>query len=255
MNFIARHLLLLALGASAAFSQTVGGLNPTTEPLPPSYQPPATTPDLSNPDPNAIHRLALMKVRFGPQVYDIVIELFPDHAPKTVANFVKNVESGFYKGLVFHRAIEDYLIQAGDSATKSDDNRDQWGLTQDYTIPGEFDLKHRPGAVAMARRPDEVNPNKESDGTQFYIAAGNLRALNGEYSVFGQVVYGLESVKRISRAVKDTNDAPLQRIEIVDMKIAEQKGPIAKPTNSKSRKTTKPEALKGPLEKFLERIW
>lgn len=253
MNFLARPLLAVALSASALFAQTGGGLSPTTEPDGPSFQAPSPNP-LVNEDPNAIHQLALLKVRFGPSELDIVIELFPEQAPKTVANFVKNVENGFYKGLVFHRAIEDYLIQTGDAASRDDARRDEWGLSQEYTIPAEFTLKHRPGSVAMARRPDEVNPNKESDGTQFYIAAGNLRALNDEYTVFGQVVYGLDSVKRISRAVKDTNDTPLQRIEIVDLKITEHKGPVMQ-QGSKTRKVTKPEALKSPLEKLLERVW
>ena len=113
------------------------------------------------------------------------------------------------------------------------------------------------GSVAMARRSDKVNPKHDSDGTQFYFGLGNMSALNGSYTVFGQVVSGLDVVKRISHAVTDSNDCPVARIEIKDVKISEQKGPLFSmiTTPHGNTRQSKPDALKGSLEKFIERIW
>jgi len=205
------------------------------------------------------HKLAVMAITFGGNTEQIVIKLEPEGAPQTVANFIQNVEKGTYKGLAIHRAIPDYLVQTGDPATRSNDNRDQWGLGEEYTIPGEFKLKHKLGSVVMARRGDKVNPDRKSNGTQFYIAVGNLSGLDGQYSVFGEVVSGLDVIKRISRSVRDSNDAPIERIEIADIKVVDHKGPIVRLTNNdsapKRRGTSKPDALKNPFEKFLDRVW
>lgn len=207
-----------------------------------------------------MHKVAVMSVKFGGDEQQIIFKLEEEKAPKTVANFIQNVEKGTYKGLAFHRTIPDYLVQTGDPATRSNDNREQWGLTEEYTIPGEFSLPHTLGSVAMARRGDKVNPDRKSNGTQFYFAVGNLSGLNGQYSVFGQVVAGLDVLKRISQSIRDTNDAPVERIEITDIKVIDHKGPIVRLTNTgngerKRRGTSKPDALKGPFEKILTRIW
>lgn len=206
-----------------------------------------------------VHKVAVMSVKFAGDVHQIIFKLEEEKAPRTVANFIQNVEKGTYKGLAFHRTIPDYLVQTGDPASRSNDNRDQWGLTEEYTIPGEFSLPHTTGSVAMARRSDKVNPDRKSNGTQFYFAVGNLSALNGQYSVFGQVVAGLDVLKRISQSIRDSNDAPVERIEITDIKVIDHKGPIVRLTNTgndrKRRGSSKPEALKGPLEKILTRIW
>lgn len=205
---------------------------------------------------NEVHTIAVMNVEFGGSERQIIFELLGGKAPKTVQNFVENVDKGIYKGMAFHRAVDDYLVQTGDPASKDEAAREKWGLTQDYTIPGEFQLPHVAGSVAMARRGDKVNPSRKSDGTQFYFALGNMTHLNGQYSVFGQVISGLEDLKEMSKAVTDTNDCPLERVEIKSIKVAEQKGPLITMTGSgKNKRMTKPEAAKGPLEKLLERVW
>jgi cyclophilin family peptidyl-prolyl cis-trans isomerase len=207
---------------------------------------------------NEVHTLAVMEVEFGGSDHQIVFELLRDKAPKTVQNFIENVEKGIYPGMAFHRAVDDYLVQTGDPASKDNDARDQWGLTQEYTIPGEFALPHVSGSVAMARRGDKVNPSRKSDGTQFYFALGNMTGLNGQYTVFGQVVSGLADLKEMSQVVTDSNDCPLERVEIKKMKIVEQKGPLITMNGAgsgKDRRMTKPDAAKGTLEKLLERIW
>jgi cyclophilin family peptidyl-prolyl cis-trans isomerase len=204
-----------------------------------------------------VHVLAAMEVKIGGGGSEsVLIELYPNDAPNTVKNFINNVNKGFYKGLAFHRAIKDYLVQVGDPKSKDQTTRDQWGLTQEYTIPGEPKLPHLVGSVAMARRNAKVNPKLESDGTQFYIAVGNLSALNGSYTVFGQVIEGMDVVKRMSEITSDSNDCPLARIEIKKMVISEHKGPVVTIVKvGKKKRQTKPDSLKSPLERFLERIW
>lgn len=206
---------------------------------------------------NEVHTIAIMKVDTGSGEREIIFELLGDKAPKTVQNFVENVEKGVYKGLAFHRAVDDYLVQTGDPASKDDGARETWGLTQEYTIPGEFALPHVSGSVAMARRGDKVNPSRKSDGTQFYFAIGNMTGLNGQYTVFGQVVSGLEDLREMSQVVTDTNDCPLERMEIKSIRVAQQKGPLITMSSGsgKTKRTTKPEAAKGALEKLIERVW
>jgi len=203
------------------------------------------------------HTIAAVLFSIGGEEREVMFELLDDGAPKTVENFKKNVSEGVYKGQAVHRTISDYLVQTGDPASKDKSARETWGTSQEYTIPGEFKLPHTVGAVAMARRSDKVNAMRASDGTQFYFVLGDMSALSGSYTVFGQVVTGLDALKKISHTVADSNDCPLARIEIKDIKIFEQKGPLIALTTptGRSKRATRPEALKGPVEKFIERIW
>jgi cyclophilin family peptidyl-prolyl cis-trans isomerase len=217
---------------------------------------PATPAKPGDAERDKVHSLAVVEIKLGSAREQILIELFPEAAPETVANFIKNANSDTYNGLAFHRAIKDYLVQTGDPLSKDLSARDKWGLSQEYTIKGEPKLPHVVGSVAMARRGDKVNPKQESDGTQFYFALGNLSALNGSYTVFGQVVSGLDVLKRISEVPTDSNDCPLGRVEIKSVKITKQKGPLMTLVNAgRQRRMTRPDALKGPFEKFIERIW
>lgn len=205
------------------------------------------------------HKLAVMKVIFGGEERQIVFELLPNEAPVTVQNFVDNVNKGTYNGQAFHRAVDGYLVQTGDPASKDKGQRDQWGLGEEYTIPGEFKLPHTVGSVAMARRSDKVNPNRKSNGTQFYFAVGDMSSLNGQYSVFGKVVVGMDDLKELSKVATDSNDCPLERAEIKSIKVVDQKGPVVAMASSSANKgkrgKTKPDSLKGPFEKFLDRVW
>ena len=139
---------------------------------------------------------------------DIEIELRPDKAPKTVENFLKLTKEGFYNGLTFHRVIPGFVIQGGDP-----EGTGRGG--PGYTIPAEItDLKHTVGAVAMARLPDNVNPEKKSSGSQFYIALANLPHLDGEYTVFGYVIKGMDVAQKIASVKRDRYDKPETPIHI-----------------------------------------
>ena len=206
----------------------------------------------------AVHVVAIMDVSWGHDSGEILFELFPNEAPKTVENFRSNAEKGLYNGMAIHRAIKDFLVQTGDPASKDESAREKWGLSEESTIPAEIKLPHIAGSVVAARRGDKVNPERKSDGSQFYFVLGNMSGMDGQDTVFGQVVSGLDVLRRIARSVTDSNDCPVQRIEIKKVVVVDQKGPVTElvtTTSHGKRRITKPDALKGPMERFLERIW
>lgn len=132
---------------------------------------------------------------------NITCELFPERAPLSVTNFITLAKEGFYDGLAFHRVVRNFVIQGGDP-----EGTGQGG--PGYTIPSEIGLPHTQGALAWARLPDEVNPQKRSSGSQFYITLEEVPYLDGEYTVFGQTIGGLEVSKKIAPGDK------IQKIEI-----------------------------------------
>lgn len=199
--------------------------------------------------------IALMIVEVNGVKRKVVIQLEPDVAPKTVANFKKLAGDGFYDGLAFHRAIKNYIVQTGDPNTKTDDKKDEWGLTDSgYKIAPELKGQHIKGAVAMARPGDIAAPDKSSSGSQFYITLRTQKRLDGNYSVFGQVTQGLEVLEAISGVAVDTNDTPVRRVNIKSVRLVSADSPDLQP-DPLARKKTKPESEKGALEKFIERIW
>ena len=125
----------------------------------------------------------------------IVFEMFPDKAPKTVENFIKLADAGFYNGVKWHRVVPGFVIQGGDPNSKDNDpNNDGMG-GPGYTIPAEFnDMHHEKGTVAMARSQDP-----DSAGSQFYICLTPQPQLDGQYTVFGQVTEGLDVIDAIQQ--------------------------------------------------------
>lgn len=152
---------------------------------------------------NSQNPVAVLETNFGA----IEIALDPSAAPLTSANFEKLVRQGFYNNLTFHRIIPGFVIQGGDP--KGDGTGGPG-----YTIPAEIKLAHKRGAVATARLGDQVNPQKESSGSQFYIALADLPMLDGQYTVFGQVTAGMDAVDRISAVRTDAGDKPLEAVII-----------------------------------------
>lgn len=126
----------------------------------------------------------------------IVIELYPNKAPSTVANFAKLANSGFYNGIKWHRVEPGFVIQGGDPLSKDEDPNNDGTGGPGYMINAEFnDVKHVKGTVAMARQPQDPN----SAGSQFYICLAPAPFLDGQYTVFGQVVEGLDVVDSIQK--------------------------------------------------------
>lgn len=145
----------------------------------------------------------VLETNFGP----IKIKLDESAAPKTAENFKKLAREKFYDGLTFHRVIPDFVIQGGDP------NGNGTG-GPGYTVEAEINLPHRRGAVAAARLPDQLNPQRESSGSQFYIALQDLPMLDGQYTVFGEVASGMEVVDLIARVRTDENDKPVEPVII-----------------------------------------
>ena len=165
-------------------------------------------------------------------VFDIVtnmgtmkIKLY-SQTPLHRENFSKLALSGYYDGLLFHRVINGFMIQAGDPLSKDPEMKDKWGTGgPDYTIPAEFipEYTHKKGALAAARRGDAANPMKESSGSQFYIVQdeAGCAQLNGEYTVFGETLEGLNVIDAIAAVEKDGRDRPLNDVVIKSIKVDE----------------------------------
>jgi peptidyl-prolyl cis-trans isomerase B (cyclophilin B) len=179
-----------------------------------------------------------VKVLISTDYGDMIAELY-NETPKHRDNFVKLIKEGWYGGSPFHRVIKDFMIQGGHNS----DGRQDPG----YTIPAEFsnDLYHKKGALAAARMGDQVNPKKESSGCQFYIVQGKvieeamlasmsarsgfsysdeaIKAyttiggtphLDGGYTVFGELVSGLEVIDKIAAVQTGQGDVPVKEVKM-----------------------------------------
>ncbi len=139
------------------------------------------------------------------------------------ANFAKLAMNGFYDGLLFHRVINGFMIQAGDPLTKDPANADMFGTGgPGYTVPAEFvpEYRHKKGAIAAARRGDAANPKKEATGSQFYIVQNEMACaqLDGQYTVFGETVEGLDVIDKIAAVQTDRRDRPVAQVKIISIK-------------------------------------
>lgn len=141
-----------------------------------------------------------------------------DQTPLHKENFIKLAREGFYDGTTFHRVMDDFMIQGGDPNSKDDDPLNDGMGGPGYTIPAEFveKLAHVKGAVAAARQNDRVNPEKASSGSQFYIVENSdgTHYLDNKYTVFGQVINGMEVVEKIAEVEKDGRNRPLENIKM-----------------------------------------
>ncbi len=147
---------------------------------------------------------------------EMVLEFYPEVAPNHVENFKKLAKKGFYDGQCFHRVIKGFMIQGGDPNTKDESKKDQWGQGgPGYTINAEFNSKpHVRGTLSMARTPD---PN--SAGSQFFICHGEPSFLNGQYTVFGQLIKGDDVLEKIATTPTEPGDRPVKRMGIESIKI------------------------------------
>jgi len=145
----------------------------------------------------------------------IVIQLDSSAAPKHAENFKKLVKDGFYDGTTFHRVIPGFMIQGGDPLSKDQAKRAEHGTGgPGYTIPAEIGKKHKRGSVAAARQGDPVNPKRESSGSQFYICVVDTSFLDGQYTVFGEVVEGMDVADKIVAKPRDPRDNPKEPVTV-----------------------------------------
>ncbi len=144
----------------------------------------------------------------------IIVELYPDVAPITVANFQKLVGEGFYNGLIFHRVINNFMIQGGDPEGTG------FGGSEE-TIKGEFasngvenNLLHTRGVISMARSYDP-----DSASSQFFICHRDSHHLDGDYAAFGKVIYGMETVDAIASVRTNASDKPISNVVMQSMQF------------------------------------
>jgi peptidyl-prolyl cis-trans isomerase B (cyclophilin B) len=155
----------------------------------------------------------IIKTDFG----DVRFSLLPDIAPETVRNFSKLAKSGFYNGTLFHRVIPGFMIQGGDPNTKNSD-KSTWGQGgPGYNLKAEFNSRsHLRGIVSMARANDP-----DSAGSQFFIVTSDSTFLDRQYTVFGEVVDGIEVADKIVNLPRDGNDCPEQEVKMLEVTISE----------------------------------
>lgn len=187
------------------------------------------------------------RVKFITPQGDIVVELF-NQTPEHRNNFVRLAREGFYDGLLFHRVIQSFMIQGGDPNSRNAQPGEPLGMGDPgYTLPAEIvpGVFHRRGALAAARMGDQMNPERRSSGSQFYLVQGRVWSheeltqmaqqrgltiteearqiytteggtphLDGTYTIFGQVVEGLDVIDRIAAVQTDRANRPLDDVSM-----------------------------------------
>lgn len=166
--------------------------------------------------------LVTIKVGKEKQPMQFAIEFHDDDAPATVENFKKLAKKGFYKGTTIHRSFPHTLVQMGDPLSKDKDRTKVGTGGPGYSLQPEIRAKHSQGAIAAARLPDKLNPSRVSNGSQFFVCLKPLPEYNGQYTVFGKVIWGLEALDGLSGRATDSNDNPAERMEIRSIKIMDR---------------------------------
>jgi len=158
------------------------------------------------------NEVAVIKTTEG----EMVVEFWPDVAPKTVENFKTLAKKGFYDGTCFHRVIKGFMIQGGDPLTKDPSKEREWGTGgPGYQVKAEFnDRHHDRGVLSMARSNDP-----DSAGSQFFICHGTPRFLDHQYTAFGKLIKGDDVLEKIATTPTHPQDRPNKRIDIESIKI------------------------------------
>lgn len=149
---------------------------------------------------------AVIETKFG----EIEIKFFPDVAPMHVENFTKLAKEGFYDGTIFHRVIPGFMIQGGDPNTKGPNQMLYGTGGPGHNVKAEFNkIQHKRGILSMAR-----SQNPDSAGSQFFIVVKDSLFLDGQYTVFGEVVRGMEVADQIVNLPRNPRDLPNERVEM-----------------------------------------
>ena len=159
--------------------------------------------------------ILMATVNIETKLGNISFKLLPELAPETVRNFEKLAKDGFYDGILFHRVIPGFMIQGGDPNTKTD-NKGSWGMGgPGYSIKAEFNSRsHLRGIVSMARSQDP-----DSAGSQFFIVTSDSVFLDRQYTVFGEVIQGMDVADKIVNLDRDSNDCPLEKATMIHVTV------------------------------------
>ena len=142
----------------------------------------------------------------------IEFKLFPDVAPKTCENFVGLIKKGYYDGIIFHRVIENFMIQGGDPTGTGRGGQSLWGSPFEDEVTPEVKF-NKPGLLAMA------NAGPNTNGSQFFITTAATPWLNMNHTIFGEVLNGMETVRKIEQCEKGSGDRPVQQQKIINAYI------------------------------------
>ena len=164
---------------------------------------------------NTTNEVAVIKTVAG----DMVIEFWPDVAPKTVENFKTLAKKGFYDGTAFHRIIKGFMVQGGDPLTKDDTKQNRWGTGDPgYKIKAEFNERsHKRGVISMARSQDP-----DSAGSQFFICHGDPSFLDRQYTAFGKLIQGDDVLEKLATTKVGSQDRPDKRQGVESIKIVDR---------------------------------
>lgn len=173
--------------------------------------------DVSEQKENPRKGCVVIETTFG----NITVQLNDSTAPKHSANFRKLAAEGFYDSTTFHRVIPNFMIQGGDPNSKNGDRSTHGMGGPDYRIDAEIGLTHDRGVIAAARQADQVNPKRMSNGSQFYITVVPTTFLDGQYSVFGKVIEGMDVVDKIVAVQRDSRDNPIDKVMITKVTVIE----------------------------------
>lgn len=220
-----RRALFAAALLAAAAQAAAGASTPPAAPAPPAA-----------PRVPAGEEVAVVSTPLG----QIVWRFLPEAAPQHVAYVRKLIAAGFYEGTTFHRVIPHFVVQGGDPNSKNDTRADDGEGEADLRLKAEFSstLHYRPGTVGMARDTDP-----DSGSCQFFIALENLPRLDGKYTIFGEVIEGLEVARKIAGVPRDVNDNPLDRIPV---KVTLARRTVPQPVLSREAGSGSGEQLTGP---------
>jgi peptidyl-prolyl cis-trans isomerase B (cyclophilin B) len=166
---------------------------------------------------------AQQQVKIHTTMGDIVVKLY-DETPIHRDNFLKLVREGYYDGTLMHRVIRGFMIQGGDPNSKgAAPDKMLGGGSPDYTLEAEIreGLYHKRGALAAARKDDNINPERRSSGSQFYIVQDPVTCaqLDGAYTVFGETIEGLDVIDKIAKVDTDPRDCPISPVKIVKIEL------------------------------------
>ena len=176
---------------------------------------PTKTDKKDTPVSNTTNEVAVIKTVAG----EMVIEFWPDVAPKTVENFKTLAKKGFYDGTAFHRIIKGFMVQGGDPLTKDETKQNRWGTGDPgYKIKAEFNERsHKRGVISMARSQDP-----DSAGSQFFICHGDPSFLDRQYTAFGKLIKGDDVLEKLATTKTGFQDRPATRQGVESVKIVDR---------------------------------
>jgi len=221
-NLAGMKSILLGFVCAMALCAAITGCVADKKPSTPAGESKATTPTAVTEEkkemkPNTISEVAVIKTSAG----EMVVEFWPDVAPKTVENFITLSKKGYYDGTAFHRIIKGFMIQGGDPNTKYPSKSASYGTGgPGYSIKAEFnERKHVKGVLSMARSSDP-----DSAGSQFFICLGDASFLDRQYTAFGKLIKGEDVLEALGNSPVGPGGGgeksrPVQRVSLESIKI------------------------------------